>query len=633
MAILSLRERDSVAQLYLTPKRDDLKNASWDVSSPLSEAKLSENSLHQTNLISFIGTGGTVEPNEHYDNFEEVDDYLSDYGDVPPDEELNHRDPETKYPRTQRGMSRMAALIFKSPARSFSVHDWECLEAGSTAVLQGSLETSENASHDSKDVNFSHSNANNRTVHNPLVEKVEIEINSSVAAAEGMTVELGQAEFGRITSDDHLLGDSLGSKIGVSVMVEHQELVSVPLHAEPDAQFPLPHGEIVQKNFVCNLVLGMEYLPCRCTITNKNIYIFGCEIDNEGHLRYLKGEATSDTEKHFKASRYENDESNVATPVVVPSTKYSAPVQTPNPRKLMLAEIPKRANLSSMLVSAMLTMLKTGMPSLCGGKLDVVVSFRDVMGIHRRRYLLSHKAVELFLISGRSLFLAFPSVALRNAFCGEILKRCSHILALDLCVTAESDDDQFVTTPLGMTPLSAYWFHKSHQNRIEAAAGVSILSASRALAASKPLHLQSLELATERWVSGEMSNFEYLMTLNTYSGRSYNDWTQYPVFPWVLRDYSSSVLNLDDLNVYRDLSKPMGALHSVREAEARKKYALLRDQANARSSQLMGDGVIDQVTGEEVDLPEVHPFHFGTHYSSAAAVLYYMVILVSIINL
>ena len=37
---------------------------------------------------------------------------------------------------------------------------------------------------------------------------------------------------------------------------------------------------------------------------------------------------------------------------------------------------------------------------------------------------------------------------------------------------------------------------------------------------------------TQRWVRGEISNFQYLMSLNTLAGRSYNDLMQYPVFPW-----------------------------------------------------------------------------------------------------
>lgn len=40
---------------------------------------------------------------------------------------------------------------------------------------------------------------------------------------------------------------------------------------------------------------------------------------------------------------------------------------------------------------------------------------------------------------------------------------------------------------------------------------------------------------------GEISNFEYLMHLNTVAGRTYNDLMQYPVFPWILADYHSEV--------------------------------------------------------------------------------------------
>lgn len=33
---------------------------------------------------------------------------------------------------------------------------------------------------------------------------------------------------------------------------------------------------------------------------------------------------------------------------------------------------------------------------------------------------------------------------------------------------------------------------------------------------------------TQRWERGEISNFQYLMYLNTLAGRSYNDLMQYP---------------------------------------------------------------------------------------------------------
>ena len=55
---------------------------------------------------------------------------------------------------------------------------------------------------------------------------------------------------------------------------------------------------------------------------------------------------------------------------------------------------------------------------------------------------------------------------------------------------------------------------------------------------------------TESWQRREISNFDYLMMLNVIAGRTYNDLSQYPVFPWVLCDYTSATLDLDDPKMY-----------------------------------------------------------------------------------
>ncbi len=60
---------------------------------------------------------------------------------------------------------------------------------------------------------------------------------------------------------------------------------------------------------------------------------------------------------------------------------------------------------------------------------------------------------------------------------------------------------------------------------------------------------------TKKWQSRQLTNFEYLMWLNSLSGRSFNDLTQYPIFPWVLSNYSSDSINLSDSQIYRDLAK------------------------------------------------------------------------------
>ena len=73
-----------------------------------------------------------------------------------------------------------------------------------------------------------------------------------------------------------------------------------------------------------------------------------------------------------------------------------------------------------------------------------------------------------------------------------------------------------------------------------------------------------LQEATNQWILGNLTNFDYLMKVNFFAGRSYNDLSQYPVFPWVLCKYDGETIDLNDPSVYRDLSKPIGALNKKR---------------------------------------------------------------------
>jgi hypothetical protein len=109
---------------------------------------------------------------------------------------------------------------------------------------------------------------------------------------------------------------------------------------------------------------------------------------------------------------------------------------------------------------------------------------------------------------------------------------------------------------------------------------------------------------TNQWVQGKMTNFEFLMHLNSFAGRTYNDLTQYPVFPWIIADYESAEIDLNNPNIYRDLSKPMGALGLARAEQFKERYEALE------SNYSRGD--------------EPPAFHYGTHYSCAAYVLNYL---------
>jgi hypothetical protein len=61
---------------------------------------------------------------------------------------------------------------------------------------------------------------------------------------------------------------------------------------------------------------------------------------------------------------------------------------------------------------------------------------------------------------------------------------------------------------------------------------------------------------TQDWLKGRLSNFTYISLLNMLGGRSFDDVTQYPLFPWVLADLESEELSLSNPSTYRDFAEP-----------------------------------------------------------------------------
>ena len=81
-----------------------------------------------------------------------------------------------------------------------------------------------------------------------------------------------------------------------------------------------------------------------------------------------------------------------------------------------------------------------------------------------------------------------------------------------------------------------------------------------------------------------------------FSGRTYNDLSQYPVFPWVILDYTSSKLDLNNSKTFRDLSKPIGIQNAKHVDEVKAKYENFEDPSGT-----------------------VAKFHYGTHYSNSVS--------------
>ncbi|GFO07271.1 neurobeachin-like protein 1, partial [Plakobranchus ocellatus] len=183
---------------------------------------------------------------------------------------------------------------------------------------------------------------------------------------------------------------------------------------------------------------------------------------------------------------------------------------------------------------------------------DFKWSLSRLREIHFRRYNLRRTALEVFFIDQTNYFINFPEKTLRN-------KVYSSILSL-------------------RPPNLIYKGQRSSGDLLRASG------------------------LTQKWVNREISNFEYLMQLNTIAGRSYNDLSQYHVFPWILVDYTSEHLDLENPAVFRDLSKPIGVVNPKNESEVREKFDTFEDPSGM-----------------------IMKFHYGTHYSNGASVMHYLV--------
>ncbi|KAJ8112184.1 hypothetical protein OPT61_g5395 [Boeremia exigua] len=201
----------------------------------------------------------------------------------------------------------------------------------------------------------------------------------------------------------------------------------------------------------------------------------------------------------------------------------------------------------------------------------------EVISISKRRFLHRDVAIEVFFDDGRSYLLTAISAQARNDIHGRVLQRASQ-----------------VANPEKLANSEIAWRLDSLRNVDEAPQTLGSRFASAfSSVTSHP--------STKKWLKGELSNFHYLMFVNTLAGRTFNDLTQYPVFPWVISNYESEELDLTDPRSFRDLSKPIGIQHPRQEQSIRERYNSFAE---------MGD-------------PD-HAFHFGTHYSSAMTVASYL---------
>ena len=152
-----------------------------------------------------------------------------------------------------------------------------------------------------------------------------------------------------------------------------------------------------------------------------------------------------------------------------------------------------------------------------------------------------------------------------------------------------------------------------------------------------------LNVKYEDWKKHKISTLELLMWLNILSGRSFNDMTQYPVFPWVVTNFQNEEINLEE-NI-RNMTLPIGMLDTSKESRKETfieiyesvksdlneidsgfKYQSYLSKGNEYYDTYIQNKLKLKKQNNEINIiqPNQLPYFYGTHYSNATYVSHYL---------
>ena len=255
-------------------------------------------------------------------------------------------------------------------------------------------------------------------------------------------------------------------------------------------------------------------------------------------------------------------------------------------------------------------------------KIDFKIEYLDIRFMFLRHYFYNESAIEIYTESNKSYFLNFKNSKDLSQFIYDVLHHSSF--------REIKTEDYKGRKSLGYESI--------------------------ALTAKKKSF--SIYHKMEDWQNYTISTLEYIMWLNIYAGRSFNDLTQYPVFPWILTNYKTDSLNLK--NDLRNLSIPMGMMELSEKSILRKEtfidtYDSLKNDLNEAFPDFnyqeflkKGDEYYDNYvikktkrektlsmanpeeymtsTDTNINIVQINqmPYYFGSHYSNPTYISNYL---------
>ena len=138
----------------------------------------------------------------------------------------------------------------------------------------------------------------------------------------------------------------------------------------------------------------------------------------------------------------------------------------------------------------------------------ISINYKDIKWIFKRKYYYTNSALEIFTTTNKTFYFNFKFEVDRTAVLEELLKKMDEPIPI-IDDYKESKSQSIIGYENGL---------------VQKKKGIKM----------KAFNLSKL---VKSWKNWEISNFDFLMWLNIFGNRSYNDISQYPVFPWILINY------------------------------------------------------------------------------------------------
>ena len=247
-------------------------------------------------------------------------------------------------------------------------------------------------------------------------------------------------------------------------------------------------------------------------------------------------------------------------------------------------------------------------------KLSII--FKDIKWILKRKYYYKNSALELFTLQNKSYYFNFKDEESQIIFLNELIKKIGDCLMIVNDIK-ESPSTSYAKNNIDMNIIG-------YQNNSN-----PFIKKNCKFKMKKIIKLSKI---VNQWKNWEISNFDLLILLNLFANRSYNDISQYPVFPWLLINYVDPLKtqqipekenepekdkkNLKETEnednkikedyTYRDLSTQMGMLTFNEDCIKRKKNYLTSYKI------IKQEGILK-------------PYIFGCNYSNPTYVCNYLI--------